>query len=210
MGRDLQPDRSEIPNVIGALSKPFTSDSLITAVREYLQSEGRPGRRPSRRSRGPGGRFVRQENGCGRKETFAEPVLHPPVAAPGPIRGVEKSTPQRRRGAGASRARLEADRRRPIRRLQRSRRERPAVAPVPRQRPNRLMPIDTGKAYFCGDSSFFSLHWALQTIAREKLTGTLRTFWSRESVELLAKDGQVMLVTTHDPALIVKKHRSRS
>ena len=78
--------------------------------------------------------------------------------------------------------------------------ERPAAAPVP-AKSEPIPPIDTGKAYFCGDSSFFSLHWALQTIAREKLTGTLRAFWSRESVELLAKDGQVMVVTTHDPAL---------
>src|SRR5947207_1465459 len=53
-------------------------------------------------------------------------------------------------------------------------------------------------AYFCGDSSFFSLHWALQTIAREKLTGTLHAFWSRDSVDLLARDGQVVVVTTRN------------
>ncbi len=53
-------------------------------------------------------------------------------------------------------------------------------------------------AYFSGDSSFFSLHWALQTIAREKLTGTLRAFWSQNSVDLLARDGQVVVVTTRN------------
>ncbi|MBA3652305.1 MAG: hypothetical protein H0W66_12700, partial [Chthoniobacterales bacterium] len=56
-------------------------------------------------------------------------------------------------------------------------------------------------AYFCGDSSFFSLHWALQTIAREKLTGTLRAFWSKDSVELLARNGEIVLVTTRNPQL---------
>ena len=59
----------------------------------------------------------------------------------------------------------------------------------------------TANAYFCGDSSFFSLHWALQTIAREKLTGILRAFWSRDSVELLAREGRVVVVTTRNPVL---------
>jgi hypothetical protein len=60
---------------------------------------------------------------------------------------------------------------------------------------------EQSSAYFCGDSSFFSLHWALQTIARERLTGILRAFWTRDSVELLARDGRVVLVTTRDPQL---------
>ena len=41
-GSDLQPDRSEIPNVIGSISKPFTSETLVNAVRTYLGDEGRP------------------------------------------------------------------------------------------------------------------------------------------------------------------------
>ena len=59
----------------------------------------------------------------------------------------------------------------------------------------------TNGAYFCGNSNFFSLHRALQTIAREKLTGILRAFWSGDSVELLARDGQIVTVTTRDPTL---------
>jgi hypothetical protein len=59
-------------------------------------------------------------------------------------------------------------------------------------------PPASSPAYFCGDSSFFSLHWALQTIARENLTGTLHAFWSRASVDLLARDGHVVLITTRD------------
>jgi hypothetical protein len=57
----------------------------------------------------------------------------------------------------------------------------------------------TGGAYFCGDTRFFSLNWALQTIAKGKLTGSLRSFWNKEPVDLLAKDGLVILVTTRDP-----------
>jgi hypothetical protein len=56
-------------------------------------------------------------------------------------------------------------------------------------------------AFFCGDTSFFSLNWALHAIADQKLTGTLRAFWDKDPVELLARDGQIVLVTTHDPEL---------
>jgi len=56
-------------------------------------------------------------------------------------------------------------------------------------------------AFFSGDTSFFSLNDALQAIGKEKLTGTLRAFWSKETVELLARNGEIILVTTHDPQL---------
>ena len=55
--------------------------------------------------------------------------------------------------------------------------------------------------YFCGDTSFFSLNWALHTISAQKLTGTLRAFWNRESVELLTRGGEIVLATTRDPEL---------
>ncbi len=56
-------------------------------------------------------------------------------------------------------------------------------------------------AFFSGDTTFFSLNGALQAIGKEKLTGRLRAFWSKETVELLAKNGEIVLVTTHDPQL---------
>jgi hypothetical protein len=59
----------------------------------------------------------------------------------------------------------------------------------------------TNGAYFCGNSNFFSLHRPCRTIAREKLTGILRAFWSGDSVELLARDGEIVTVTTRDPTL---------
>jgi uncharacterized protein DUF4388 len=59
----------------------------------------------------------------------------------------------------------------------------------------------TGGAYFCGDTRFFPLHRALQIIATQKLTGTLRLFWERQPVELLAQDGQILLVTSRDTDL---------
>ena len=42
---------------------------------------------------------------------------------------------------------------------------------------------------------------ALQIIATQKLTGTLRFFWDKQPVELLTQNGQVLLATSYDPEL---------
>jgi len=55
--------------------------------------------------------------------------------------------------------------------------------------------------YFCGDTNFFSLHCALQTIEREQLTGFFRAYWDRTPVELLARSGEILFATTQDPEL---------
>lgn len=57
------------------------------------------------------------------------------------------------------------------------------------------------RTFFSGDSTFFSLHWALQTIGKQRLTGTLRCFWDKAPVELLARNGELVLVTTRDTEL---------
>jgi DNA-binding response OmpR family regulator len=56
-------------------------------------------------------------------------------------------------------------------------------------------------SFFSGDTSFFSLNGALHTIGKEKLTGTLRSFWKQASIDLFAKNGEIILVTTRDPVL---------
>src|SRR5207237_8035575 len=52
--------------------------------------------------------------------------------------------------------------------------------------------------YFSGDTGFFSFSRALRVIGREKLTGTLRSAGSWETVDLHACGGKVVLVTTRD------------
>ena len=59
----------------------------------------------------------------------------------------------------------------------------------------------TADVYFCGHTSLFPLNRALQAIAKERLTGVLRSFWDREPIELLARDGEIVFVTTRDPDL---------
>lgn len=59
----------------------------------------------------------------------------------------------------------------------------------------------TADVYFCGHTSFFPLNRALQAISKEKLTGLLRSSWEQEPIDLLARDGEIVFVTTRDPEL---------
>jgi hypothetical protein len=59
----------------------------------------------------------------------------------------------------------------------------------------------TADVYFCGHTTFFPLNRALQAISKEKLTGLLRSFWEQEPIDLLARDGEIIFVTSRDPEL---------
>jgi hypothetical protein len=73
--------------------------------------------------------------------------------------------------------------------------EAPATEVIPRKEPG------TADVYFCGHTSLFPLSRALRAIAQERLTGLLRSFWEQEPIELLARDGEIVFVTTRDPDL---------
>ena len=62
-------------------------------------------------------------------------------------------------------------------------------------------PSSGKEMFFAGDTNFFSLTWALRTIGAEKLTGVLRCFLTAQDVELFARDGKILLVTTRDADL---------
>jgi hypothetical protein len=59
----------------------------------------------------------------------------------------------------------------------------------------------TADVYFCGHTIFFPLNRALQAISKEKLTGLLRSFWEQEPIDLLARDGEIIFVSTRDTEL---------
>src|SRR5689334_664565 len=59
----------------------------------------------------------------------------------------------------------------------------------------------TVEIYFCGRTSLFPLNLAIRAIGKENLTGLLRARWDKEPVEVLARDGEIVLATTRDPAL---------
>jgi len=60
---------------------------------------------------------------------------------------------------------------------------------------------DSGKPnlYFCGRTNLFPLNLAIRAIGKENLTGLLRASWDREPVDVLARDGEIVLCTTRDP-----------
>ena len=191
-GSDLQPDRAEIPNVKGSISKPFTSETLIKAVRSYL----------------PESASLASEVPFPAPENVTPPVAEPPASPIEPVSFVERPEvppaafsvvdPMPRTVDVGSQAAGPTD----TNGSHPSEESAPvaptAEAPTEATVPASEAPATPSSAYFCGDSSFFSLHWALQTIAREKLTGTLRAFWSKDSVDLLARDGHVVVITTRD------------
>ncbi|HMJ07017.1 MAG TPA: response regulator [Chthoniobacterales bacterium] len=216
-GADLPSDPNQSSNVIGSLNKPFTSELLLKTVETYMPNE--TGELPTKPAE------IEQPVEQGWASVDAEPAPEPLreddqsftdaiAAEPSAGVGFETEQPAPNENAaleaaagGTSEAWWDAP---------------PAPQPwaeVPSETPATELappfeqyaapaetspveiPIDTSGAYFCGDTSFFSMNWALQTIAAQKLTGTLRAFWSREPVELLARGGRILLATTRDPEL---------
>ena len=197
-------ERREHGNVIGFLNKPFTSDLLIKTVETHMPKspdeisaatkvkpcphvDARADPQNRRRSH-CGAAICRGRRNCprakdqgGAADRKVGGMVDGAAQAANRLAGTRR--PQRRmsiqRGAESSRKRVIAD----------------------AEESNLPDESVTGGAYFCGDTSFFSLNRALQTIAKEKLTGSLRSFWNKDPVELLAQDGRIGLVTTRDPEL---------
>ena len=55
--------------------------------------------------------------------------------------------------------------------------------------------------YFCGRTSLFPLNLAIRAIGSENLTGLLRACWDQEPIDVLARDGEIVLATSRDPDL---------
>ncbi|MBA2585674.1 MAG: response regulator [Chthoniobacterales bacterium] len=223
-GSDLQADALRQPNVIGSLNKPFTSELLLKTVEHYIPKnavsadamnmENEPAPEtasPVERSEladvSPVSLELAEESARSHEndpvslaatENFeaaatsnlpdiaaaavasSAPWWSPPTSAPAwpeistaaPVSQHEDAPQNFPEPAGAA-----------------------ALPPLPD------LPALNGNTYFSGDTSFFSLNWALHTIEKQQLTGVLRCFWTNETVEALARAGKIVLVTTRDPAL---------
>jgi DNA-binding response OmpR family regulator len=187
-GADLRPEQVTNSNVVGFLSKPFTSETLTKMVTRNVpqaavaESATASEQSPEVEQLVSLDEAVKNEQGNVVPEYVAaetdEPTGWEPaesVRESAPAAAFETASPpteaawpQSDSGNGASS---------------------PEIS------------LPESGTFFSGDSTFFSLHWALQTIAREKLTGTLRAFWKKEPVELLAQNGKIVLVTSRDPDL---------
>lgn len=56
----------------------------------------------------------------------------------------------------------------------------------------------TADVYFCGRTNLFPLNLAIRAIGKENLTGLLRACWDQEPIDVLARDGEIVLATTRD------------
>jgi len=206
-GPDLQPEMRANPNVIGFLNKPFTSDLLIKTVENHMsKSPEEP--EPSE----PQGPPSEEETGVVPESVTPESVVPESVTPESALPESDASEPSAEPEAGYHETIEEEPKPAPAEEIPWWSAAPPATeapsttdwfAPQGVSSTSENVPDEsvTGDAYFCGDTRFFSLNRALQTIAKEKLTGTLRLFWNKEPVDLLAQNGQVALVTTPDPDL---------
>lgn len=239
-GADLPSDPAANPNVVGSLSKPFTSDLLLRTVEKYMPAQPEdskaPNQPPEEHSPEP-----KQEEGWSSNQAWAAapsaleteaapqpraeeshepaPVIEeaaapnesnetaPIEAAAGGENQPWWNAPTTSAPWGAPAMETSAVSFAPETRDESAFTAAPAMSHSSEpmrspyaQPPSTPMPANNN-AYFCGDTSFFSLNWALHAIGEQKLTGTLRAFWEKEPVELLARNGQILLVTTRDPEL---------
>jgi DNA-binding response OmpR family regulator len=178
LGGDFEPDRSQTPNVIGFLNKPFTSDLLIKTVETHMpKSPDEPEPAESETPLNDGSPEA-PTNVPAQSETIFPEIGS---ASGQPAEGSRWNEP----AAGGSVMPASPDAWNPP--------TAPEAAVVPENLPDESV---TSGAYFCGDTGFFSLNWALQTIAKEKLTGVLRCFWHKDPIDLLTKNGEIVLPMT--------------
>src|SRR5436190_6904266 len=176
-GAELQASRSENSNVIGFLNKPFTSDLLIKTVETHMPKKSEEPEstkpQPDEPKRAVEADFPIEQEPAYREVSEVGPEITQTPETPWWTPAPTTDVPL------ATPAAFE-----------------PAAEQY-------YIPDEslTGGAYFCGDTRFFSINRALQIIASQKLTGTLRFFWDKQPVELLTQNGQVLFATSRDPEL---------
>ncbi|MFN2474738.1 MAG: response regulator [Chthoniobacterales bacterium] len=210
-GADLKSDPKQNPNVIGSLNKPFTSEVLLTTVKTHMPNE------PLSAEASPPPAEVESEGGWAPADNPDAPAIAElESTSPAEFAPVETSAIEAAAGgsndawwtaapspvAGEAATPLVPASFEPTAQFD----DPPAFTPPDQFSPSTAagepeIPVPAGGAYFCGDTSFFSLNWALHTIGTQKLTGTLRCFWKNEAVEVISRNGAIVLATTHDPEL---------
>ncbi len=198
-GTDLRLDPTVNPNLIGSLNKPFTSDLLIETVETHMPKSPNDPHPPEDAMEVEAADVEEPQPVYAAEEEVAEvPVTEQPAP-----QADEWWTPPPAKetwGEMASFApgnAVEQDH--PIPNFEPATEATPYPATAETAGLPGEFPADA--VYFCGDTGFFPLNWALQTIAREKLTGALRCLWGAESIDLLTRDGEVVLATSNDPEL---------
>jgi DNA-binding response OmpR family regulator len=172
---DLEQTQTKSSNVLGVLNKPFTSDLLLEAVEQHLpKMEGAAAE--SAFERATGSQFT---NVIGPEVEPALPIVSSPLrndAALGSAQPCESAHSVF--GDPNFLAQPAADR-----------------------GAGSVGSASAAKIFFSGDTDLVSFARVLRVIAEKELTGTLRCSWTKADVELYARDGRVVLVTTRDAEL---------
>jgi DNA-binding response OmpR family regulator len=210
-GTDLQPDQMKSPSVIGSLNKPFTSDLLMKTVENYMPKDPNESLEPQNETVEPE-QHAPVEEPAWTAPVWPQEETAPPAETSAPTWPEASEEPaaapaETAEIASAAGATSDAWWSAPV--TPSNWEPQPAsTAPAsfqstPEPTPTIAAeePLPLNGAFFSGDTSFFSLNGALHTIGKEKLTGTLRSFWNKASVDLFAKGGEIILVTTRDPVL---------
>jgi DNA-binding response OmpR family regulator len=190
-GADLETAQTQSANVFGILNKPFTSDLLLKAIDQHLpkleeeqiveeEEELEAEAAVSSEFTNTIGPEVEPAESGLASSGFGSSVF-------GPTTPLWSETPPYAKLEEAPAAFSD-----------------PTVSPQPAADISPAAQMDsssTGNIYFSGETNFFSLNLALRTIGKEKLTGVLRCFWTKNDVELYAREGRVALVTTRNAEL---------
>lgn len=196
---DLRPDNS---NVIGFLNKPFTSDLLIKTVETHMPNSPDDPQPVSDSHEGTATTATEpeiSEPAFDAPEGIMEPL--PEAAAQAPAEPEEWWTAPQASPEWPQAQKAFAEEDHTVGDSPDWQDNTPVAESVSENEADLPNESVTGGAFFCGDTRFFSLNWALQTVAKLKLTGTLRSFWNKEPVELLIQNGQLVFVTTRDSEL---------
>lgn len=226
-GADLQSDPTQHPNVVGSLNKPFTSELLLKTVETYMPTQTAEPEQQTTETQPPvEGGWAPADNPDAGSVQQTDEVQNAPAdsfAGGAPEQPAETATLEAAAGGGEQPWWSAAP---PPPATWSESAQEPTGAPVgidsdpapagleaannksaiadqfiaaaPPSQPIAHPAMESG-AFFSGDTSFFSLNWALHTISKQKLTGTLRCYGTREPVDLLARDGLILLATTRDP-----------
>lgn len=164
-GADLENAQGRSENILGILRKPFTTDTLLQAVKENLSKI----RREEGIESAVHSEFTSEVGPAAEEEEPQVVESSPSWNDPEP--SLPRPDEQSSLGNSKYGPQSEAS----------------------------LFGSGLGEnVYFSGETSFFSFGRALRVIGRQNLTGTLRSAGASASVDLYAREGKVVLVTTRD------------
>jgi DNA-binding response OmpR family regulator len=211
LGTDLKASKGANPNVIGFLNKPFTSETLLKTIETYIPKSSDAAEPKAQKvesapeeNAAPAELAQEVEEFAAVIEESAEEVPEFAAVIKEPAEeeeAEEQEITPRWNASAADIVQEHVASETPVENIHAFTPAESSSSHINGMETHENAQPPDGGAFFSGDTNFFSLHWALQTIAKEKLTGSLRCFWEKAPVQLLADRGRIVLATTRDEQL---------